>query len=106
MNPILENSTTYEKRLSQLVACGPEWKLYQIPFTSTMTLSASQSHFSFFLGYTNQSVEIADIRLINYQDSLTEDDMPETEFSYFGREDTASWRAEAAQRIETFRKGY
>ena len=105
VNPILENNSTYEKTLSQLVGCSPEWKLYQIPFTSTLSLSSSQSHFSFFLGYTNQIVEIADIQLLNYYDSITIDELPETEFSYFGREDTASWRAEATERIETYRKG-
>jgi GH35 family endo-1,4-beta-xylanase len=101
----IENKTSYDKVVYQAVGIGVEWKQYFIPLKSNATLPLTNMNCAFHLGYVSQTIEIADVRYINYFTTKTIADLPQTEITYIGREADAPWRAEAQQRISQIRKG-
>ncbi len=101
----IENKSTYDKVIYQTVNIGQEWKQYYAPVVSNATLSASEVIYSFHTGFRSQTIEVADIKFLNYQQTLTIEDLPETEITYFGQAPDAEWRIEAEQRINQIRKG-
>lgn len=105
MNVVIENKSTYAKVLYQNVTMGSEWKQYYAPVKSDVTLEQGNLNCAFFFGFPSQTVEVADIRFLNYKDTKSLEEMPVTEISYIGREPDAPWRSEAQERIEQIRKG-
>ncbi len=105
LNVVIENKTTYSKVIYQNVTIGSEWKQYYAPVKSNATLDVSNLNCAFFFGFISQTVEVGDIRYINYSTTKTIDELPETEITYIGREPDAAWRAEAQERISQIRKG-
>jgi endo-1,4-beta-xylanase len=101
----IENSTTYAKELYLSITIGQEWKQYYAPVKCVSTLAANQISYAFHTGYRSQTIEFADVKFLNYKKTLTLEDLPETEISYFGREEDAAWRAPADERINQIRKG-
>ena len=83
---------------------GPEWRQFLMPFRATMNLPAGQHNFTIFLGYYAQTVEVGGVRLVNYGTSRAISELPRTRIEYGGRAPDAPWRAEAAERIERYRK--
>lgn len=53
----------------------------------------------------HQVIEIADVRVMRFPQPTTFADLPESKDTYPGRELDAPWRADAAKRIEQYRKG-
>jgi len=102
---VIENSSSYAKEIYLKLSIGSEWKQYYASVKSASTWTAAQIRYSLFAGFTNQTVEIADVRYLNYFNSLTLDDLPLTEITYSGRDPEAAWRAPAAARIDQVRKG-
>lgn len=102
---LVENNTTYDKEVYNTGNLTNEWVQYFAPFEAANTLAASEMSIAFHLGFAYQTIEIADIRVINYGDSKTLEEMPETEVTYIGREEDAEWRVAANERIEQVRKG-
>lgn len=105
LNVVIENKSTDAKVLYQNVTMGAEWKQYYAPVKTDVSLEQGNLNCAFFFGFPSQTVEVADIRFINYTDTKTLGEMPVTEISYIGREPDAPWRAEAQDRIEQIRKG-
>jgi endo-1,4-beta-xylanase len=101
----IENNTTYAKDLYLTVTIGREWKQYYAPVKCISTLATNQVSYAFHTGYRSQTLEIADVKFLNYKQTLTLDDLPQTEINYFGREADAEWRAPADERINQIRKG-
>ncbi len=90
----------------QLVSAG-EWEEYYLPMTIGSAFDANEISlkFGFGNGSKSQVVQLANITLLNYKQSLSIDDLPITRPSYIGRDQDSAWRAQAAQRIEEHRKG-
>ena len=105
LTAIIEHNETYEKPLSKIFSPGGEWKHFYYAFQSDMSLSTENHKASFFLGHAVQTIEIANIQFLNYQNSITLAELPVMDITWAGMEPDAPWRAEAAQRIEKFRKG-
>ena len=105
VNVVIENNSTYDKQITQTVSLTNEWKEYYTPFIVTETLAQNQLGSAFHLGYGNQTIEIAQVQIINYQNSRTIEELPKTKVTYAGSEENAPWRIEAANRIEQYRKG-
>ena len=82
-----------------------EWRRYYVPGEAKVALAAGEGGVRFRLGYDAQTVEIADVRLLNYGSRVKFADLPFTPNTYVGRELQAPWRSEAAARIEKLRKG-
>ncbi|MDO9613046.1 MAG: endo-1,4-beta-xylanase [Bacteroidota bacterium] len=101
----IENNTSYAKEIYYKVNIGTEWKQYYASVKCANTLAASAVSYSFHIGYPNQTVEIADVKFLNYKNTLTLAQLPITEVTYFGREADAAWRAPADERINQIRKG-
>nr|WP_136252829.1 endo-1,4-beta-xylanase [Ningiella ruwaisensis] len=89
----------------QLVSSG-EWQEYYLPMTIGDDFAANEISlkFGFGNGSKSQSVQLGNITLLNYKQSLSIDDLPKTEPTYIGRDPDAAWRQEAAARIEEHRK--
>ncbi|HEY3371298.1 MAG TPA: endo-1,4-beta-xylanase [Prolixibacteraceae bacterium] len=101
----IENNVTYAKEIYQKVAIGREWKQYFAPLKCASTLATSAVNYSFHIGFASQTIEVADVKYLNYKNTLTLDQLPVTEITYYGREADAAWRAPAAERINQIRKG-
>jgi endo-1,4-beta-xylanase len=101
----IENNTTYDKQVYQKVAIGHEWKQYFVPVKCTATLAMSALSYSFHVGFISQTIEVADVKFLNYKKTLTFESLPVTEITYYGREADAPWRVDAADRINQNRKG-
>ncbi|MDO8927989.1 MAG: endo-1,4-beta-xylanase, partial [Bacteroidota bacterium] len=101
----IENNTSYAKEIYYKVNIGTEWKQYYASVKCANTLAASAVSYSFHIGYPNQTVDIADVKFLNYKNTLTLAQLPIPEVTYFGREADAAWRAPADERINQIRKG-
>ncbi|WP_269520491.1 endo-1,4-beta-xylanase [Alteromonas sp. BMJM2] len=92
--------------MHQLVSSG-EWETYLLPMTIRDNFDNNEIFLKFGFGSGNkkQRVQIANIRLLNFGNSIDIGDLPVTKPTYVGRELDAKWRGDAAARIEKFRKG-
>lgn len=101
----IEDNKTYDKQTYYKVVIDSEWKQYFVPVKCKSALALSAVTYSFHTGYASQTIEVADVRFLNYKNSLTFEALPVTEITYKGREADAAWRSEAATRIDQIRKG-
>jgi endo-1,4-beta-xylanase len=101
----IEDNKTYDKQIYFNVTIGKDWKQYFVPLKCKSALALAAVTYSFHVGYASQTIEVADVRYLNYKNTLTLEALPVTEISYNGREANAPWRAEAAERISQIRKG-
>lgn len=102
---VVENNTTYTKEISTKIAIGRDWKQYYASVKSNSTWTAAQVRYAFFVGYASQTIEIADVKFLNYKTTLALSDLPVTEITYSGQAADAAWRVSAADRINQIRKG-
>ncbi len=102
---VIENSSTYSKEISSKISIGSSWKQYYASAKCVSTLSATQVRYAFFTGYASQTIEIADVKFLNYKTTLALKDLPVTEITYSGQAADATWRVAAADRINQIRKG-
>lgn len=101
-----KNSPNWDKSAYISVVAGRDWAFYRIPFhTKFENYDAGKAAVAFALGYSYQTIQLADIKITNFGSSVTKDDLPGTKFTYEGREDDAAWRKPANERIEKYRKG-
>lgn len=101
-----QNGPPWLKSADVSIVAGSEWVEYKIPFRAKFqNYNAKQAAVAFAMGYSHQTLQIADIRVTNLGTFAKEDDLPRTKFSYDGREEDAQWRKDALARIEKIRKG-
>lgn len=87
------------------VRVGETWQHFSHPFSASIGYDTGAAAAALFLGYPAQTLEIADFSIQNFGDTKTEAELDNTPFTYDGRDTDAPWRAEAAERIEQYRKG-
>ncbi len=102
---VIENNSTYAKEIYQQVNIGADWKQYFAPVKVVSTLASNQVSYAFFTGFANQTIEIADVKYLNYKNTLTLEALPVTEITYIGQAPDAPWRQPAQERISLYRKG-
>ncbi|MCF2947103.1 endo-1,4-beta-xylanase [Paraglaciecola aquimarina] len=97
----------YYKIISRNISSSSDWVEYFIAAKVGRGFPANDLNILFELGAGDkpQKFQLAGIELLNYQQTLTLDDLPNTKLSYDGRAADAPWRAEAQARIEQHRKG-
>ncbi len=100
-----QNTEPYEKQLYYNVSIGTEWKEYYARVQVNTTLPALQVSYMFHMGFPSQTVEVARVRFLNYRNTLSLEELPETEITYIGQDPDAAWRITAAERIGQIRKG-
>jgi GH35 family endo-1,4-beta-xylanase len=80
------------------------WLCFHVRCVARRDFPAWKARLSVRLGYALQTVDLADVRLINYGTNRTLRDLPSTALTYPGREPGAPWRQAALDRIEKIRK--
>ncbi|WOH39457.1 endo-1,4-beta-xylanase [Thalassotalea fonticola] len=82
-----------------------QWQTFYIPVKVDKQPKVADMQLVFLLGgLPKQHLQIAELSIINYKDSIDVAILPMTKVKYFGMEDDAPWRNEAEQRIEKYRK--
>jgi GH35 family endo-1,4-beta-xylanase len=95
----------WEKPLNVPVALSGEWTRYQFPFSvDTGFHHGERGQLGFGFGGREQTVELRDVRLMNYGPDVAVESLPRTRSSYEGRAPDAAWRALAEERIDQIRK--
>lgn len=96
----------YTKSLSVRASATSEWTEYFLPFTVDGNYSSGTAGMKFGFGAPSraQVLEFGGVELLWYGTSRTLAEMPRTSFKYDGYAADAPWRAEAAARIEQYRK--
>ena len=99
------NREPYTKLATAPALLTPEWRRFFVPAEAKIALAAGEAGIRFRVGYDPQTIEIADVRVLNYGARVKREDLPFTANTYLGRDPQSPWRAEAAARIEKLRKG-
>ena len=101
-----QNGPPWQKSADVNIVAGSEWIQYKIPFRAQYQhYKAKEAAVAFAMGYSHQTLQIADVKVSNLGTFVQESDLPRTRFSYKGREEDAQWRKDALARIEKIRKG-
>ena len=100
-----QDATTYNKSIYYSASASSGWKLIQFPFAAAQDEAAGQGFLGFGVGFTAQTIEVADLMVTDYGTAMKVSDLPTTRITYDGREPDSPWRKAAAARIERIRKG-
>ncbi|GAB5559223.1 MAG: hypothetical protein SynsKO_08700 [Synoicihabitans sp.] len=97
----------YTKSVTYRVNVAGAWQEFFVPFTVDGSYSAGEVGYKFGFGATGrpQVIDVGGVEAWWYGTSKTLAEMPRTSFEYPGRAMDAAWRAEAAARIDQYRKG-
>ncbi|MEO8179245.1 MAG: endo-1,4-beta-xylanase [Deltaproteobacteria bacterium] len=98
------NHAPHDKSLTYAVRAGAQWKQVLAPFVAQRNFKAGEAQVVFRLGYTPQTIDLADIKIENFGKQLTLADLPRSKLTYAGMEPDAPWRAKAEERIDELRK--
>lgn len=95
----------WDKDFGEKIQVDSEWKKYYIPVTARADRAANSMWLFFYYGFKPQTVEVADLKIVNYGKSVDISDLQNTEKeeTYKGREADALWREQALKRIEKYR---
>lgn len=102
---VVENANDYSKELFTTVTLTNEWQQYYVSFKAVQTLTASQLNIAFHSGFTQQTIQLAEVQVLNYKNTKTLAEMPFTVLTYSGRDLNDPWRVDAQSRINQYRKG-
>jgi len=97
------SSPPHSNAVSIRATAGDQWMSF-VKADRTLREMSDVHQVAFHLGYFPQTIEIADLRVVNYGPDRDLRSLPVTKLTYPGREPEAAWRAEAAARIEKHRK--
>ena len=100
---VKQDQPSYAAHVKLPLTAGPEWALLEIPFVMARDAGPQQGRIQLSFGTIPQAVEIAGFELLNFGDRVTLSDLPQTRFTYRGREDGAAWREAALARITKYR---
>lgn len=106
MDFVLEQSKDpWDKVIQRRVSVPAEWLQICVPARVSKDFAAGELSISLRVGAASQTLEIADVRLVKFDDPKVEfEKLPQTRVTYAGREADAPWRAEADKRIDEIRK--
>lgn len=93
----------FNKSFITQIGSVEEWKTFNIPFVAHKNMEAGEAQIGLAFGSLAQHIELTGVEILNFGNSLRVEDLPETRFSYAGREADAAWRKKALQRIEEIR---
>lgn len=100
---VRQDQPTYVPHVKLSLTAGPDWALLEIPFVIQRDVTAEQGKILLAFGTIPQAVEIANFELLNFGDRVKLSDLPQTRFTYRGREKGAAWRQAALERITKYR---
>jgi endo-1,4-beta-xylanase len=85
--------------MSDAAKPGAEWEIINQPFIAAEDVPQGRGELTLFLGDQKQTIEIADIRVLNYGPDFDLTKLPRLRVTYEGRAADAPWRKEALARI-------
>jgi hypothetical protein len=100
---VRQDQPTYVPHVKLPLTAGPDWALLEIPFVIQRDVNPDQVQVQLAFGTIPQAVQIAHFELLNFGDRVKLSELPQTRFTYKGREDGAAWREAALERIEKYR---
>ena len=98
-----EAQGSFDKSFITQIGTVENWKTFNIPFVAHKDMLAGEAQIGLAFGSLAQHLEVTGIEILNFGNSVRVEDLPETRFSYAGREAGAAWREEALRRIEEIR---
>ena len=99
-----QNHEPFDKSLSYAVRAGAQWKQVLVPFVAKRNFQAGEAQVTFRLGYPPQTIDLADVKVENFEKRAALADLPRSKATYAGMEADAPWRAQAEARIDQLRK--
>ena len=99
----IKDPPNYSKLGQDEFTVGTEWETVFIPFVSDYDSKTDITHVSIMPGGKKQTLEIANLRLLDFGKDFPIDKLPHPYVRYPGREADAPWRKEALARIEKIR---
>lgn len=100
---VVQHKPEYAAHVKIPLTAGPDWALMEIPFAMSRDADASQGTIHLSFGTIPQAVEVCGLEVLNFENRAKVSELPQTRFTYKGREAGAPWRAEALARIEKIR---
>jgi len=100
---VIQRTPEYTPHVNLPLTAGPDWALIEVPFSAARDGDAGKCEIQLRFGIIPQAVEIASFSVLNFGDRATTADLPQTRFTYKGREAGAAWREAALARIEKIR---
>lgn len=92
------------KRLGQdAIDISTQWETKFLPFPANADAKPGTTYASLMFGGKKQTIEVANMRLLNYGKSYDFSKLPRPYLHYPGREADAPWRKAAMERIEKHR---
>ena len=104
-NLIFENVKTFRKSARYEAHAASNWQQFSVPFVAAEDLGTGTGQLNFQAGFLPQTIEIANVNLLNYRNFVSISSLPTTRQTYDSREADAPWRRTAIERIERIRKG-
>jgi len=91
--------------LERGMSFGANWSLIQIPFVASKDVLKGNLSLVIKCGSYPQLLELAELSLVNYQQTRKLADLPRSVVHYDGDAPDAPWRKAADERIDNYRKG-
>ncbi len=98
------NREPWTKSASWTVSAKGQWQKFELPFRMQERYQPGEYSIQFWITFEEQEIEIGGLSVMDYGPDVDLSDLPLTEGPYPGHEPDAPWRAEAAARIEKYRK--
>jgi endo-1,4-beta-xylanase len=99
---VQEAGPPWNKSLERYLSVGDEWQTFHLPFV--VQGAPRPQMLSLGLGFRRQTLELRGLELLRFPAGTALAELPETRFSYAGREPDAPWRVQALARIEKVRQ--
>ena len=99
----IKEPPSYVKLGQDSFDAGPEWETIYLPFPANADSKDGLTQASIMPGGMRQTLEIANMRLLNFGPKFDLGKLPRPYIHYPGREPNAPWRKEALARIEKIR---
>jgi len=99
----IKDPPKYTKLGHDQFAVGAEWKTIHIAFPASVDSKPGMTYATLMPGGRKQTLEIANLRLLNYGADYDMAKLPRPRIEYPGRSPDAPWRKAALERIEKIR---
>lgn len=99
-----ESSGDHRKLMECSHSFTGEWADVSVPFRADQAAGSGEAQATLRFGFAPQTVEIANLALVNHGPDVDPASLPRTIRRYPGFEAHAAWRAAARERIERIRK--
>lgn len=105
VDAVVEESTGEHRKLMECShSFTADWADVSVPFRADTDAAAGAAQVALRFGFAPQTVEVANLALVNHGPAVDPADLPRTIRRYPGFEADAPWRAAAGERIDRVRR--